>query len=185
MWDLKKGAGATDVELRSLEHRRALLPSEHTAHPLGQFSIHSAETDIRSARPRWRIAVRYCALAGCLVLLTNIIFLLVGESRAGFPSFSSNQGKRTLYDGNCDTTKKINIGVHLLINVLSTILLGASNYCMQCMSAPTREEAEQAHAKFRWVDIGVPSIRNLGKIRGLRVVLWLLLGISSLPLHLL
>jgi glutaredoxin-related protein len=68
---------------------------------------------------------------------------------------------------------------------LSTILLGASNYCMQCMSAPTRAEAEQAHAKFRWVDIGTPSIRNLGKIRGLRVVLWLLLGISSLPLHLL
>lgn len=185
MWDLKKGAGATDVELQSLEHRSALLSSEYNAHPRKHSSVDSDKTVLRSAQPRWRVAIRYCALAGCLVLLTNVIFLLVGESRAGFPSFSSNQGKRTLYDGNCDTTKKINIGVHLLINVLSTILLGASNYCMQCMSAPTREEAEQAHAKFRWVDIGVPSIRNLGKISGLRVALWLLLGISSLPLHLL
>jgi len=185
MWELKKSAGATDVELQSLEHRSALLPSEYNAHPRKHTSIDSVKTDLRSAHPRWRIGIRYCALAGCLVLLTNGIFLLVGERRAGFPSLSSNQGKRTIYDGNCDSTKKINVGVHLLINILSTILLGASNYCMQCMSAPTREEAEQAHAKFRWVDIGVPSIRNLSKIRGLRALLWLLLGISSLPLHLL
>lgn len=186
MWNLKKGAGATDVELQSLEHRSALLSEEYNAHPRERpSSIQSGNTDLRSVPPRWKIGIRYCAFSGILVLLMNTTFLLVGESRAGFPSFSSNQGKRTVYDGQCDTTKKINIGVHLLINVLSTILLSASNYCMQCMSAPTRKEAEQAHAKFKWVDIGVPSIRNLQKIRGLRVLLWLLLSTSSLPLHLL
>ncbi len=115
----------------------------------------------------------------------NTIFLLAGEGQSGFPALESNEGKRVLYDGNCDTTKKVNIGIHVLINILSTILLGASNYCMQCMSAPTRAEVDRAHAKFRWVDIGIPSIRNLIRVRGLRVFLWLLLGLSSLPLHLL
>ena len=185
MWDLKKGARATDIELQSLEHRSALLSEEYNAHPRKASSVDLVIKKSDTTHPRWKIGIRYCALSASLVFLLNTIFLFVGEARAGFPSFSHNQGKRVLYDGNCGTTKKINVGVHLLINVLSTIILGASNYCMQCMSAPTREEAEQAHASFRWVDIGIPSIRNLGKIRGLRVVLWLLLGVSSLPLHLL
>lgn len=185
MWDLKKGVRTTDIELQSSEHQNALLSEEYNAHPRKSSSINSTSKTLLSANPRWKDGVRFCALSGSVVFLMNTIFLLVGEGRAGFPSFSSNAGKRVLYDGQCETTKKINIGVHLLINILSTILLGASNYCMQCMSAPTRSEAEQAHARFRWVDVGVPSIRNLSKIRGLRVVLWLLLGLSSLPLHLL
>ena len=185
MWFSKKSAAATDIELRSLEHHDALLPEEYDAHPRNPHSVESTSKDLRAAHPRWKIGARFCALFGSLVVLVNTIFLVVGEGRAGFPTLSSNDGKRVLYDGQCDTTKRINIGIHLLINVLSTILLGASNYCMQCMSAPTRAEADRVHAKFRWVDIGVPSIRNLRKIRGMRVVLWLLLGFTSLPLHLL
>lgn len=185
MWDLKKRATATDVELQSLEHRDALLSEDYNAHPRRSRSITSKGKGSRSTHPPWKTGIRYCALSGSLVFLLNTIFLLAGEGRAGFPPLSSNDGKRVLYDGQCDTTKKINIGIHLLINILGTILLGASNYCMQCMSAPTRAEVDRAHAKFRWVDIGVPSIRNLRKIRGLRVVLWLLLGLTSLPLHLL
>lgn len=176
---------ATDVELHTLKHCDALLSEEYDAHHRKPEAVESASKELRATHPRWKIGVRLCALSGSLVFLMNTIFLLVGEGRAGFPSLGSNDGKRVLYDGQCDTTKKINIGIHLLINMLSTILLGASNYCMQCMSAPTRAEVDQAHARFRWVDIGVPSIRNLRKIRGLRVALWLLLGLTSLPLHLL
>ncbi|KAH7392189.1 hypothetical protein DE146DRAFT_661877 [Phaeosphaeria sp. MPI-PUGE-AT-0046c] len=56
---------------------------------------------------------------------------------------------------------------------------------MQCMTAPTRGEVDRAHAARRWLDIGVPSFRNLRRIGRDRLVLWLLLGLSSLPLHLL
>lgn len=175
----------TSVELQSTEHHDALLSNEYNSYPPKTSLIKSTANELRSRHPRWKIGVRYCALSGSLVFLMNTIFLLVGEGRAGFPSLSSNEGKRVLYSGQCDTTKEINIVIHLLINVLSTVLLGASNYCMQCMSAPTRAEADRSHASFKWVDIGIPSVRNLGRIRGLRVVLWLLLGLSSLPLHLL
>lgn len=182
MWNSKKGVAAADIELQSLEHRDALLSDEYNAHPRKASSESSI---VRSTHPRWKIGVRYCALAASLVFLMNTIFLLAGEGRSGFPTLDSNEGKRVLYDGQCDTTKKINIGVHLLINILSTVLLGASNYCMQCVSAPTRAEVDQAHANFKWVDIGIPSIRNLGRVRRLRVYIWLILGLSSLPLHLL
>jgi hypothetical protein len=170
---------STDIEIQALHSEKS------NAHPLRPSLTGFLNSTMRSRHPKWKVGIQYCAFAGSFVFLLNTVLLIVGESRAGFPSLTSNDGKRILYEGQCNTTKKINIGLHLVINVLSTILLGASNYCMQCMSAPTRAEAQQAHAKFEWVDIGVPSIRNLKRIRRLRVVLWLLLGASSMPLHLL
>ena len=87
--------------------------------------------------------------------------------------------------GSCDKTKKITLWVDLAINILSTILLSASNNCTQLLSAPTREDIDKAHAKRRWLDIGVPSVRNLSLIPRWRVILWALLFLSSIPFHLL
>jgi len=72
-----------------------------------------------------------------------------------------------------------------MINILSTLLLSASNYCMQCMSAPTRKEVDEAHAGRKWLDIGIQSLRNVSKIEKKRGVLYCLLAFSSIPLHLL
>jgi hypothetical protein len=67
---------------------------------------------------------------------------------------------------------------------LSTVLLSGSNYCMQCLSAPSREEVNAAHAKGKWLDIGIPSVHNLKSISMKKVGLWWCLGLSSVPLHL-
>lgn len=80
-------------------------------------------------------------------------------------------------------TKKLDLWLHLVINLLSTLLLGASNYTMQCLSAPTRNDINKAHQQRVSVDIGIPSVRNLRRISWRRVVLWWLLGLSSIPLH--
>lgn len=56
---------------------------------------------------------------------------------------------------------------------------------MQCLSAPTRSEVDKAHSQGIWLDIGVPSVRNLRRLSTPRIVLWWLLAISSIPLHLL
>ena len=90
-----------------------------------------------------------------------------------------------MHDGSCDKTKSMSLWLHLAINVLSTALLSASNFCMQCLSSPTRNEIDQAHQKHIWMDIGVPSVRNLRRISRNRITLWALLAISSIPLHLL
>ena len=86
-------------------------------------------------------------------------------------------------EGQCDYIRGANIVVHLLINVLSTILLAGSNFCMQVLSAPTRREVDAAHAKGRWLDIGVPSVRNWASVSWTSRTLWFLLGVSSIPLH--
>ncbi|KAK6223615.1 hypothetical protein QIS74_03559 [Colletotrichum tabaci] len=79
----------------------------------------------------------------------------------------------------------LHTAIHVVINNLSTVLLAGSNYCMQCAIAPTRSEIDRAHARRKWLDIGVPSIRNFGKIKLEKKALWLLLSLSSFPLHLL
>ncbi|PWW79641.1 hypothetical protein C7212DRAFT_341907 [Tuber magnatum] len=59
------------------------------------------------------------------------------------------------------------------------------NYTQQCLAAPTRSEIDTAHARRRWVDIGVPSVRNLFRIKWQRTLLWIAIGVTSIPLHLL
>lgn len=113
------------------------------------------------------------------MLLINLVVTILSSAR---------KKDGILFDGNCDRARKLNSGLHLLINVLSTVLLSSSNYCMQCLSAPTRKEVDDAHSKGKWLDIGVQSVHNLRMIYNTdrkRAVVWFLLGISSLPLHLL
>ena len=93
-------------------------------------------------------------------------------------------GLGTLQDGSCKRTAALTLWAHVAINILSTLLLGASNYSMQCLSSPTRSEINKAHGKGVWLDIGVPSVRNLRRLSIARVTLWWLLAISSIPLHL-
>jgi hypothetical protein len=126
----------------------------------------------------WRVGVLNFAVCGSAVFMINLVVTIWGSV-----SHQKNQG--VLNEGDCGHIKSLNSGLHVLINVLSTILLSGSNYCMQCLSAPTRAEVDRAHTARRWLDIGIPSFRNLRYIKRRRLVLWLLLGISSLPIHLL
>lgn len=51
-----------------------------------------------------------------------------------------------LKDGDCYATRHTSIWLHLLINVLSTSLLGANIYFMQCLLALTRNDIDKAHS---------------------------------------
>lgn len=114
------------------------------------------------------------------MLLTNVIFAIWGSV-----SRTLSEGNGDLYVGDCQVVNRQNMGIHVLINALSSLLLSASNYTMQCVSAPTRKECDKAHAKGDWLDIGVPGVRNLARISLRRRVLWALLAVSSIPIHLL
>jgi hypothetical protein len=90
----------------------------------------------------------------------------------------------SLFTGNCARIKNINIGLHFLLNVFSSLFLGAANYCMQVAVAPTGGEVRSAHASGRYFDIGVHSIHNLWHVSWHRRVTWLGLGTCSTLLHL-
>ena len=119
-----------------------------------------------------------CALSALFATLVNMAFMIWASTR-GFEG-----GIATIQEGDCSMTKKLDLWLHLGINLLSTLLLGASNYTMQCLSAPTRDEINKAHRQRNFLDIGIPSVRNLRRISGRRMTLWWLLAMSSIPLHL-
>jgi hypothetical protein len=129
----------------------------------------------------WRFSVLSGSILAFTVLILNICVTSIAMAKHG----DGEDSQATLFDGNCEKVRKYNVGLHLVINVLSTILLGASNYGMQCLSAPTRADVNLAHTQGKWLDIGVFSIRNITRISKKRAMLWILLGMSSLPLHLL
>lgn len=179
---------AEDSELRTLTGKRSnseVLNKD----PSQTFSIHSKTTTMLSTPkemagrllgPRfagWRFGVLNFAVWATVVFMINFIATIWGSA-------ASRAGNGVLFDGDCDYVKKLNSGLHILINILGTILLGGSNYCMQALSAPTRSEVSNAHNSGTWLDIGVPGVRNLRHISRQRIALWCLLGISSLPLHL-
>ena len=128
----------------------------------------------------YHFGILSCAVVTGMILIINLSFTIWAVSR-----FRTQNGLGALYDGSCKRTRTLAFWIHLAVNVFSTLLLGASNYSMQCLSSPTRGEVDKAHGQGIWLDIGVPSVRNLRRLSPIRVALWWLLAVSSIPLHLL
>jgi len=191
---------AQDTELQLLPCQS---PSAGEAH--GPGSVHSSQTftlrqlfDMlatisreRNARFQhwkrtgrftgWRFGVLIGFIVTIAVLVSNIILLLLGAFLHG----GYKDGVAELANGNSSRISTINAAYHIVLNILSTLLLGASNYSMQVLSAPTRSDVDHAHQKGQWLDIGILSFRNLRYIDRRRSRLWWILACSSVPLHLL
>ena len=130
----------------------------------------------------WHTGVLACATSVVVVLLINVGLTIYAVTNR---KYKMEGGVGTLYSGSCDKSRTIGLWLHLGINALSTLLLSGSNYTQQCLAAPTRSDIDAAHARRRWMDIGVPSVRNLFRIKAERTFLWIAIGITSIPLHLL
>ncbi|PKY04081.1 hypothetical protein P168DRAFT_236422 [Aspergillus campestris IBT 28561] len=134
---------------------------------------------------KWIKGVVLCSWVIAAVLVANIILTVA----AVVVAYSKNNEKRfsvaSLYMGNCSVAKNSTTGVHLVINILSTAMLGASNYCLQCLASPSRSEVDEAHGQKTWLQIGVPNIVSLLRNqRGRRWYLGAVLLTTSLPIHL-
>ncbi len=119
-----------------------------------------------------------CSVTAITIFLINFVCTVIFKVKWG-----SANDIGTIYRGDCTRTRRLNVGLHVLINILSTLLLGSSNLCMQLLVAPRRSDIDRAHRKFTCLDIGVPSVRNLKHISRARLVVWVVLGLSSVPLH--
>jgi hypothetical protein len=141
-----------------------------------------SDTDIKpEPLSKWKRSLYVFVVSVGLIFLTNTAFLIWAVTNCEL-----NDGKGVSYEASCPKIRQGNIGIHLLVNVLGTLLLGASSYCIQCLSAPTRKELDKAHEKGGFLDVGIPSFHNIkSNVIGTRKkLLWLILAFSSLPLHL-
>ena len=169
---------------KTLIRPRLRLP--RCPHPIRRVFIRiSLSPQFRYVRDVWRkvngyhFGVMCCAWTSAVVLLINLTATIWGVKKFGIID-----GLGTFQTGDCGSTSRLGFWLHLIINGLSTLLLGASNYSMQCLSSPTRSEIDRAHRRCIWLDIGTPSVRNLRRISWSRIGLWWALAISSIPLHL-
>ena len=69
----------------------------------------------------------HAALA-TLILITNVFLTIVASHK-----YEVERGIGTAMIGSCDKVKTWNTIIHVPLNVLSTVLLGASSYTMQCL----------------------------------------------------
>jgi hypothetical protein len=129
----------------------------------------------------WRMGILLGSTMSSIVLSCNITVLVIGAIRNG----GYSNGFAVPMTGEAEDMSWWSSAFHILINVLSTLLLAASNYTMQVLSSPTRGEIDQAHSSNQWLDIGVLSLRNLGRISRRRRFLCVIMALSSIPVHLL
>lgn len=159
-------------------------PRTHSSHRYTTSSLDSGGAEqgklhrLRRSIIGWRAGTLNFAVCASVVFVINLAITIWSFSR-----YKSNVDE-VFMERDCNEIKKWNSGLHAIINILSTILLAGSNYCMQILSAPTRKNIDQAHAKGTSLDIAISSIRNIRHIGLRRALIWLLLGASSLPLHL-
>lgn len=126
----------------------------------------SQRSDLRRHFTGWRGGVAYNTLLALLILVVGIVNLVLVVTRTG--KFS---GQLAIYAGDCATATRINIGVHVVINVFTVVLLAGANYVFQVLTSPTRAEVSEAHDRKRWLDIGVTSLRNLVHVSRFRAAL--------------
>jgi hypothetical protein len=91
----------------------------------------------------------------------------------------------TFMIGKCSTVDDWNALGHFLLNTTGTLFLGAGNYCMQVLVAPSRAEVDRAHKQSCSLDVGIHSFGTVWKISPKREVIWFFLGAFSTLMHLL
>ncbi|KAH0430157.1 hypothetical protein CcaCcLH18_05861 [Colletotrichum camelliae] len=108
----------------------------------------------RVPRDLWRRSALSFAAAALFTFIVNFSFTVWGITR------EASDGIGVIWEGEQKTVKIWNTTLHVIINIISTVLLSGSNY---------------------WI----PTIRNFWSITLRRKSLWILLSLSSFPLHLL
>ncbi|KAI1116287.1 hypothetical protein F5Y14DRAFT_76763 [Nemania sp. NC0429] len=137
-----------------------------TTGPTRDGGSSSQQSDQRRQLSGWRGGVAYNTLLAFLILVVGIVNLILVVTRTR--AFS---GHLAIYSGGCAAATRISIGIHVVINVFTVVLLAGANYVSQVLTSPTRREVSDAHDRKRWLDIGVASIRNFLHVSRLRAAL--------------
>lgn len=133
---------------------------------------------VRMSRRSTMLSIQ--TLVAFITCLCNIAF-----TAWAYTAHAPQRGVGTLAFRDHGSAAQINTGAHVILNVLSSLFLGAGNYCMQVLVAPSAESIRKCHSNGKHLDVGVQSMGNLRFAAKDSKVLWWALGGISLLLHLL
>ncbi|KAL7622735.1 hypothetical protein AAE478_006413 [Parahypoxylon ruwenzoriense] len=143
----------------------------------------------------WKLAARI----NCVVL-TIMSVVLVSCLIAATAQQGGISKVVFFHDGDCDggNVSQVNMhleGIVLLLTIntaqswahadFASFQLASSNFFMQVLNSPSREEVNRAHFKGSWLGIGISSVRNAFMVSKFKTFCWMCLLISSIPIHLL
>ncbi|KAI0913914.1 hypothetical protein F4823DRAFT_469980 [Ustulina deusta] len=154
------------------------LSNHFTSSGGGPSGNGSERSDLRRHFTGWRGGIVYNTLLSFLILVVGIISLILVVTRTKVFS-----GQLAIYSGDCSTATRINIGVHVVINVFTVVLLAGANYVFQVLTSPTRREITEAHDRKQWLDIGVCSLRNFLHVSGFRAALAAVIMLVAIALQ--
>lgn len=77
----------------------------------------------------WQLTALLALIFTILIFLLNLA-LLAWYVSGGAPVVDVDDGVKVLYAGDCNKTARIDTAVHLGVNVVGTVLIGGSNFCM-------------------------------------------------------
>lgn len=199
---------ATNVPLLESEHSSSpsTMRSSTSGHPVERhppnygadsdlrfarkelLSRYIPETDPENKRARTRrvvMARRSTVLALQLGVAITVVLINFGVAVWAVLQHPPIGGIGTLYVGDCSYTGRLNTLLHVVLNIISTAFLGAGNYCMQLLAAPSATEVSRSHKKDQSLEIGVQSVKNIARGKRIARVLWISLGTVATVLHLL
>lgn len=131
---------------------------------------------------------RQAAHVNCTILAAMSVALL-GCTIGAFQHTQGALRTHMFYAGTCagdgSGAAGVNLALHLVINAASTAALASSNFFMQVLNAPSRREVDRAHRRGTFLGIGVPSVRNAFHVGRFKTWCWVVLLLSSVPIHLL
>lgn len=116
-------------------------------------------------------------LLAFLVLLPAVVCLAIASAKGHVGLEDS-----AFMDGSPRKVRDVGRGIQAAVNIFAVMLIAGGNYVVQIFASPTRAEVGNAHEKRKWLDIGVPTLRNLGgisKTRAILSVIVMLLVVSS------
>lgn len=114
-------------------------------------------------------------------LIMAICLLSITLSRPG----STIAEPKIIFSGKCSTSNRLDLFLQFVINIFSTCVLASSNFFMQIVSSPTRKEIDHAHRSLHSLEIGVSSFKNLGALSWFKILTWVGLFMTSVPIHIL
>lgn len=113
----------------------------------------------RSLSSGWKSGVMLNLALILAILIAGFVCLVIAETKIAF-----TLGYLDVFTGSCLTARNIDWGLHALINVLVVVFIVGANYIFQVLSSPKRSEISAAHESQKWLEIGVPSVRNFRHI---------------------
>ncbi|KAF4121047.1 hypothetical protein GMORB2_2533 [Geosmithia morbida] len=115
---------------------------------------------LRRMMTGWKGGIILNLLLGAVVFIASVVCIGLAAARGRF----AGQEAKVVVEGRCGRVSSLSAGLNALVNVLAVLMLAGANYTAQTLASPTRSEVAEAHARLGWMDIGIPSLRNLGGI---------------------